>query len=468
MWRFWRTASLIFGCTFGLTFFAQLPSLFSQATVSNVFVRAYTGRNASILSFTAGNPSPNTVFATTYASGQFGASRPSGQALSITPDGRWLIVQPPMRGNTFNGLPTELYARTGMPFSNPPIYALATSTSADGRYLFYISVDSAGHDETYNFLNLATGQHVELQVGPLNNPPSMSPPGALTNCAPNTITSFGNCQGATLGFGNGSRFGGDISISLRQSLPEFAMPVRGWTLNTSNVVFVTSDPSTRYLQSSKYFSLDLSGINWSGSRSYALPAQKALPIPPQNVGTAYLSPDGKLLAYLFNASGKDNGLAFADSMAILNLATGNSTIFHAKLDDVITNLQWDSGDSVQQTLFFAEMPRISDQETSRTFQLFQADVTGQESKILSINTSTLSASSSGYGYYAYYSGFTGLDFIVCGKTLFYDTDSTLHSIALDDPGNDKKLFSASRLNILSCAPGYAWNAARARTVRSSA
>lgn len=451
MARFWRTVSLIFGCTFALTFLVQIPSLFSSVSISNVFVRASNGQDTSILSFTAGNPNPNSVFAPA-SYGQYGGF---AQSLSITADGRWIISRSPLRGNTFNGLPAQVYARTGMPLTNPPIYTLMSSTSADGHTLFYISIDAAGRDETYNFLNLATGEQAELVVGPLNSPPASGQPGNSTNC---TRGCFGCCQGNNVGFGG----------RLRQSFPEFAIPVRGWTLNSKQVVFMSLDQSARLLQSAGFFSLDLSGIDMGSARTYPLPVRKTLPTVAQHTSAGMLSSDGKLLAYLFNSS-TDNlsgaNPAPADGLAILDLSGGNATTIHAQPGDVITSMIWDSEG---ETLFYVETSAVSDRTGSQSLQIHQVDGASGESKQLPMVISAASAYSSYGNLSPYFGGVYGMDFAVCGKTFFYASGGNLHSISLDDPGNDQTLFSAGRINILSCAPGYAWNAANAIALRSPA
>jgi Cytochrome C oxidase, cbb3-type, subunit III len=381
------------------------------AETSTVYVRVEDRQATYILSFRSDNPNPNVVFAS--------KSLPANlepRSMTLSPDGRWIFAR--SRVLNANGNVDLFYAKVGQPFVNAPGNAAWQSLSADRRYLFYISVDLSGFQETFNFMNLATGERVELLVSRL----------------PSRIPGF----------------------TLLESIPEYAEPVDGWNLRDGRVVFrcVSSD-----LQTNGFYSVDLSGIDFTKSGSYTMPPRAAVVRTPRRTSAGYLSPDGKKLAYIyldenpelpfgtgFFKTAKDaydgmlNAVSWGNGVAILDLPTGKTSIINATKDEVITNVAWSEDN---RTLVYVKYLKVDSQHDG--FQTYEFNSVIQQSKPSPI---------------ALVGAVNVLKLAVCGKTLFYEAGDTLYSAALNRPGSSVPLFSASSLDILGCAPLDAWTQAR--------
>src|SRR6476661_7689728 len=87
MFRFFRLVVMLLGLLFAIFFCAEQFVFGVGVDVSNVYVRAYEGRDIYLLSFTADNPNPNVVYSS--------RSLPSNlnpRFLSISSNGKWLFT----------------------------------------------------------------------------------------------------------------------------------------------------------------------------------------------------------------------------------------------------------------------------------------------------------------------------------------------------------------------------------------
>src|SRR5258708_3021347 len=214
MARFFRFVLLLICLLFIISFVLETLAVRPGTDIANVFAETFDGHDYYILSFTADNPAPNTI-----VSSKALPPNLNPRSMFISSNGRWLFA---WSSTIRNGLFDLYFTRPGQPFSLPPIPTIAWSVSSDGQYLFYISVDSTGQDETYNFLKLDTQLHIEVSMG------------ALLSHAPGT--------------------------PLYLSVPEYAFPVAGWKFQDKPIVFLSNSRAPG-VRTNDFYSLDVTNVN---------------------------------------------------------------------------------------------------------------------------------------------------------------------------------------------------------------
>lgn len=264
---------------------------------------------------------------------------------------------------------------------------------------------------TFNFVNLETNGHTELVAFPLM-------PNSLYRTLQDRIAEVG------VGF-----------------------PIREWTLKNRRLVFASYIRSGADFVPKGFYTIDLSGIDFTRSGSYALPPQTPIPTTGELTEKASVAPNGHQLAYVARTKLYDQTGAYKDAIqriVIRDLTSGNQTIIPGSPLDYANDLDWTEASN---SLFYFR-------ETHGSAQIHQFDIVSQQDQILPINPL---ADTQNQGRF---------NPTICNKTLFYVTSKgrdSLYSVSLDPLGKPNLLFSAHGLRILSCAPPYGWTSAKART-----
>lgn len=402
MSRFLGLVILLFGLIFAVLFYGELPTLPEKRNVANVYVWAgQRSGDDNILSFAAGNPSPNTILAYSALPKNLVA-----RTLTISPNGRWLFAYTTAVNNT---LPELVYTKIDQPFAKPPVEARWFSISADSRYLFYVSIDSVGQHVTFNFINLETDQLIELVAFPL-------------------LPAFPNS-------------------ALQDRMSEVGFPLNGWTLKNRRLVFESYIRSGADYMLSGFYTADLSGIDFTRSGSYALPPQT--PITPAGKLTeeASVAPDGNQLAYMVQARLYDQTGNYKDTLqriVILDLTSGNQNIIPGVPHETVHYLKWTEDSN---GLFYIK-------ETEQSVQIHLFDVVSQQDRTFPISSFADTQKQGRFNAIIcnktlFYVTSKGRD--------------TLYSVSLDPLDEPIPLFSAYALGVLSCAPPYAWTSAKTQT-----
>jgi len=389
MVRFFRFVFLLICLLFVISFAIEALASLHSTKIANVFAQMDDGHDYYILSFSADNPAPNII-----VSSKTLPPNLEPRSLLISSNGRWLFAQ---SRAISNGMIDLYYTRLGQPFSSPPIQTLGWSVSADGQYLFYISIDLATQEETYNFLKLDSQTRIELSVGGL------------------------------LPYASG--------MSVYDRVPKYDFPVDGWKFLNKPIVFLSTS-RTFSIRDHDFDTLDMSTVDTTKPGSQ--PKQSHLVHVSRTPRiTARISPDGTKLAYTssypYNTSNK---------IVIVDIATNDMTGINANQDETIGVIAWRTD---SRSLLYTKR-HWNFEGRSDLLHLYQHDVVTGQDKLLPVVLTENSAVNVFY-------------MVMCGNTLFYETDTTLSSASLEEPTGNNLGWG----NLLSCAPAFSWEQERTVT-----
>ena len=315
----------------------------------------------------------------------------------ISSDGRWLFATGIPNGNNYFPL---AYIHVGQPFTNAQLYDFKAILSEDEQTLFYTSIDSAGLRETYNFLDLASGQRVELLSIPLPNAGTM------------------------------------------EGMMEYIIPVAGWMPGDQPFIFTAyrGDIATGLYQ------IDLSGIDFTKSGQYPMPQPTQLMAFDRDVGGAIFSPDKKYILYI-QADSQGQSVGYTDVHAnILNRETGSVQTIPVENGNTIGSVEWRPNG----TLIY-----LAQREHASSFQVYGYDPIRQLTQRIPLKL----AGDSDY----IDAAICGNTLFYTANAPENIRSRVLYSARLDAPPDNQLLYVADSININSCAPDSSWNPGKVAT-----